>query len=751
MKQDVGLTIRNAVKAILMAAPGVATSVHAQQAPSASRPDDLQEIVVTGTSYRPDNQTTATGLALPLIETPQSISIISDEMMKQFNIQSTFNAVDMVPGASEQINGFGQQRVIIRGTTTVQRVDGIQDANLFLDSYALERVEVVRGPATVLYGITGAFGGEFNQILKRPSNELHANVGYRAGDFAMRRLEGDVSGPIPATDDRLKGRLVGYYTNYGDPQITPVHINNVAKFWMGDLSYEISPSTTATLTALEDNRSIDPMDGCPQAETANKVLYIPTSIPAERWYCNNPRNWQDKIISQYQLLDVTQKFDRDWTLEFQANHQKSTSALDYVFGLGPAGSGLPSQDVYLYSYAWRLNSTSVTANLTLGGNFGLFGHDNNQFFAALEYLDGHSNRYNFFSFGLGTMNMFTGGGQGVLANGSQMPAIPPDRYISDSYGAGPTWLGSVQFLLHPLERWDVLAGALGQHFSTHSLYIPASGNPSSGGLTQTLWVPRLALTYKLVPNEGPLLTDARTYLSFSKGVLPNVGIFDSQKHALTSPQENKSFELGLKATWLKRLDGSVDVFHSYITNVPTKTFIFNGMGGNFAQTLGGKNTYNGVDAQLIGKVLPGWNVDLAYAYTRARRQDGRLPYEINVANQPKEQASLFTSYELIAGPLRGLLGGVGVVWKGDVPLVDNPSYIQRCGCNTSNQLAWSATRVDFRLSYQATYGSLKGLSVYGNVINAFNTKMYSNGSGDPRFSNQISAPRAITGGVSYSF
>jgi outer membrane receptor for ferric coprogen and ferric-rhodotorulic acid len=310
----------------------------------------------------------------------------------------------------------------------------------------------------------------------------------------------------------------------------------------------------------------------------------------------------------------------------------------------------------------------------------------------------------------------------------------------------------VQFLLHPFERWDVLIGGLGQHFSTHSVYTPASGKaPTSSTASQTLWVPRAALTYKLVANEGPTLTDARTYFSYSKGVLPNEGIFDAQGNALTSPQENRSYELGLKTTWMRRLDASIDVFHSYITNVPTKTYIFNGMGGNFSQTLGGKNTYDGGDLQIIGKVLPGWNVNLGYSFTKALLEDGRLPYKIYVQNQPKQQALLFTSYEFLGGPLRGLLGGVGVVWKEDVHLVANPQYIQTCGCNVNNQLPFTATRVDFRLSYQVVQGPLRGLSFFGNVYNAFNAKFYNQHSGDPRFSVTIGDPRTIRGGVSYSF
>jgi outer membrane receptor protein involved in Fe transport len=94
------------------------------------------------------------------------------------------------------------EHVLIRGQPlTEPRVNGMNALTFqYLDSYALERIEVVRGPATVLYGITGGFGGELNQILKKPTDSFHANFGYNNGSFSHRRYEGDVSGPIPGTD-----------------------------------------------------------------------------------------------------------------------------------------------------------------------------------------------------------------------------------------------------------------------------------------------------------------------------------------------------------------------------------------------------------------------------------------------------------------------------------------------------------------------------------------------------------------------
>src|SRR5262249_23256857 len=153
------------------------------QLPSDS--SSLQEVTVYGKAelYRPQDQTTATGLEMQLIDTPQSISVISSEMMKLFNAQSAYQAVDMVPGATQSGSGFGVQRIRLRGQLlTEPRINNINlERSQFIDSYALERVEVVKGPATVIYGITGGFGGELNQILKAPTAKSHASFGFEGG------------------------------------------------------------------------------------------------------------------------------------------------------------------------------------------------------------------------------------------------------------------------------------------------------------------------------------------------------------------------------------------------------------------------------------------------------------------------------------------------------------------------------------------------------------------------------------------
>src|SRR5258708_32825229 len=104
---------------------------------------------------------------------------MTDEMLKQANARTLYEVADLVPGLSQAGEGYGVVSLRLRGQEVTQpRVDGINyGTTQFVDSFALDRVEVVRGPATVLYGVTGAFGGELNQVLKQPKPEVRSEIG----------------------------------------------------------------------------------------------------------------------------------------------------------------------------------------------------------------------------------------------------------------------------------------------------------------------------------------------------------------------------------------------------------------------------------------------------------------------------------------------------------------------------------------------------------------------------------------------
>lgn len=738
-----------AIKIALLAAPGVQLAYAADEKPA------LEEVVVYGEAdtYRPDDQTTATGLRLKLIDTPQSISVVSAEMLQIFNVQSAYDAVDLIPGASQDGYGFGLQQLSLRGQRLSQgRINGINArSEQFVDSFALDRLEIVRGPATVLYGVSGAFGGELNQILKKPQAGLHGNFGVEGGDFDNRRIEGDITGSIPGTDDRLKARLVGSYGESQNFQDTVVDADNVARLISGAVTYDFTENTTASFYAYKESKDFDPQDGCPLAVDSNNRLYIPRAIQPEHLYCNDPNQSEAEFDTDFLSASLAHTFGNDFRLNATFARATFERTTEYTYGFGPAGHfGLADTDVYLYSYKDLEEGETLTGNLSLDGSFEL-GNRTHQFLVALEYQKQEQDRPIFASFGLGVINMFRDGGKGILNDGTPVPDVPDYGPPVDDRGTDiKSYRGSVQFLFNPMDRLQLLIGGLVENID--QTVVRSVNNGVSSTLEDTNTVGRFGITYGLVKEAGDYLTDAKAYFSYSEGFKPNVGVFGEGGVPLTDPQEMTAYEIGLKTQWMNgNVDASIAAYKSTVSNVPTSYFAQAGAG--FVSVLQGDQHFDGIELEVLGEVLPGWNLGVSYAYTDNELNQLLFPNTLKVANIPEQQVSVHTSYEFLRGALEGLTIGAAFINKQDVPLVDAALTMYNNGWDPANQVPWSGSRFDFQASYQVFEGALKGTEISLNVYNAFDDRSFfsTDVPGTPSFGNTVGPPRTITVGVRFRF
>jgi iron complex outermembrane receptor protein len=751
------MKLNSIARSVRLALYGVATPLCAfgqdPAPPSATNASGLDEIVVVAKRFRPADQTSATGLRLDLVDTPQSISVISREMLDVAGGRSAYDAIDMVPGVVKAGEGFASEAIQIRGQDSgAPRINGIDVySSSYLDGYALERLEVVRGPATVVYGVTGSFGGEINQILKAPTDTLLGNVGFEFGDFDRQRVEADVAGPIPGTSDKLRGRLVGTYGDAGLFQNTVVDTNDIDKLFYGTVTYDFSASTNVNLALLRQDRDIDPTDGCTLLLDADNRLSIPRSIPFGRFYCGDPKQNHATLTNDFGMVTLEHKLSNDWRFEAKVAASKTERFLDYVYAFGPAGAfDLADSEVYLLSYVEDTEDESLTSTLSLGGDFEL-ANRTHQFLAALEYQTGEFTATNYLSTSIGYLDMLEDGGRGVTADGSPIPLIPPAELAGVQKSDVTEIRGSAQILFQATDRLQVLAGALVQRTDIEESNRVVDEPEKRDTLEQTDWVGRLGLTYTL-SEGGPFLSAAKAYYSYSEGFEPNVGIFDIDGNPLTDPQDMKSHEIGLKTEWLGgRVGSSLAIYDAELTNVPSTAFGEIGESGTFSNVLDGKRQYQGVEFEVVGEMLPGWNAVLSYAFTDTEIFSPLIPQRLAIANVPRHQASLFTTYQFLSGPLGGLTVGASIVYRKDSPLLDNAFTIFEMEYDPSDQVLDTTTRVDFNASYTLPAGTFEGLELFARVYNAFDEKEYFSISGHPGFTNTIGPPRQVTFGIRYKF
>lgn len=226
-----------------------ATIARADEAADASSANDRDDATILVTAAR--NETFAgTKTETPLIETPQPITIVTDD---QYLSQGAINISDTVRyTAGVTANPYGRDsRVdsfVIRGIDALQFRDGMRDifsyyASTTSDPYNFSRVEVVRGPASVLFG-QGSIGGIVNLVSKTPDFETRGEFDLVYGSYDRKEVLGDVN---LALSDSFAIRAVGRVRDAG----TYVqHVVDDRVMFAPSLRWQPTPDTNIVLTGL---------------------------------------------------------------------------------------------------------------------------------------------------------------------------------------------------------------------------------------------------------------------------------------------------------------------------------------------------------------------------------------------------------------------------------------------------------------------------------------------------------------------
>lgn len=221
-----------------------------------------QEESATGPvhGYAATRSATATKTDTPLIETPQAISIVTRERIEDQGATSLQDALNYAAGVRSDAYGLDSRTdsVRIRGVYPAEFKDGLMrlmtgyyTSNTRNDPYLFERIEVLRGPASMLYG-QGTIGGVINMVSKRPLPYAQREIGLQYGSFDRKQLQADLSGPL-TEDGKFLYRLVAVAR---DAQTQVDHVDDDRKMIAPSLTWKPSADTTLTLQALwQDDHS----------------------------------------------------------------------------------------------------------------------------------------------------------------------------------------------------------------------------------------------------------------------------------------------------------------------------------------------------------------------------------------------------------------------------------------------------------------------------------------------------------------
>lgn len=600
----------------------------------------LPQVSVLSTStasYNVDDSSGALRTDTPLREVPQAVRVLPRALLDDIGATRFEQSFDYASGVA-RLDSFGGlwDNFAVRGfagnenSGSAYLVDGFVANRGFAaprDAATIERVEVLKGPTSSLYGSSEP-GGAINIVTRQPQLKPAQTYEFETGNRDRYRVAADVTGPL---GERLAGRLIAVADHEGSER----DFVNSQRFLLAPSLTWLAGSATVVRYSGELQRYATPLDRGVVAIDGN-----PGTLPRER-FLGEPADGDIRIDSQAHQLAVEHDFSARWKGRFALSYRGS-SLRGYStepFALAADRRTLLRQRRYR---DYQSDDLALQADVTGQFDTGPLTH------TLLVGVDA----YRFTSTQLQFRRNPSAGEPYALdihdpVYGQTPPTLAPNTdtqerqtnvglYAQDQIGLG--------------ERWRMLAGvrvdAYDQRLDNRLRGTFASQN-------QTAVSPRVGVSY-LASRNVSLFANA------SRSFRPNAGS-DAVGNAF-SPERARAFEAGLKYdSDDRRFGATLSAFSIHKRNVLTTD-----PADTAYLIAAGAARSRGVELDLAGKVGQHWRVSASAAFTDAEiTADSRLPAGTPLRNIPRTSGSVIAMYEDAApiGQRYGVGGGLRYVGK----------------------------------------------------------------------------------------
>ncbi|MGH7909603.1 MAG: TonB-dependent siderophore receptor, partial [Thermodesulfobacteriota bacterium] len=564
-----------------------------------------------------------------------------------------------------------------------------------------ERIEVLKGPSATLYGRSSA-GGFVNRVRKKPLPEFGSEFAGSVGSFDFYRAEGDVTGPLFESDG-ARGRLVLAYEDAG-AFVDGVESERVVL--APSLEFDLTDSTRLLLQGTYQKDDFLPNPGFPlvrdgdtfRAPNVRRSLYF--GVP-------NEDEENTKILVG--IAQLEQELGDDWLASLRLNRtatRQRAGAENYAYGITPEG------DTTLFASRLNQDNDVWSGEICLNGNVELLGrpanvalgvdHTNFEFVNDQEYAT------------LGIANLY----EENFDDFPTQPTTPSFDGLDVQEGTGVY----AQLQFRPFERLSVLLG--GRYDWTDTSFENRLVSGSKVKKRVEAFSGRAGLTFDVTGQVS-------VYGLFAESFDP---VTDPGANGqILDPETGEIYELGIKTEWLGRKLGiTAAVFRLDRDNIPIAALT--GPGEDPFSISAGLQRSDGIELEINGEPLPGWNVSFGGVLLDSEFKDG--PFVGSLPGGTADwQVGLFTSYELQGGPLNGLGFGVGLF------------AIDERGAST---FVPGATLEGYeRVDLHAFYNGFKPLKIALQVRNVFDER-YVEGADRLSFA-QFGSPTAVLLTVRYDF
>lgn len=608
----------------------------------------IQVTADTINRYAATSTTTATKTNTLLRDVPQSITVITDDFIKDQSIRSLADAVRYVPGVGISQGEGNRDALVFRGNRSTGDffIDGLRDdAEFFRDLYNIERIEVLKGANGMIFG-RGGSGGVVNRVTKEAHWSPVQEFSFQGGSFEQKRMSADVGYVI---NDIAAVRLNGLYEESGSFR------NGVDMERLG-----ISPTVTIKPThrtkvvinmeRFHDDRTAD--RGITSVVGSTGQVTGPVDVKRAQFFGDPKRSNANVDVLSFGSF-IEHKFDSGVTVQNRTNYTTYDKFYQNVFasgGLNPLTGLLP---VGAYNNATERDNVFNQTNVLYSLNTGPISHT---LLAGIEVgrQETHNRReMGLFNDNADSINLFV-----PLSNPiTNVPITFRNRDSGDGVDALNRSVVDIislyiQDQIEIIPQIQVIAGVRYDLFEVD--FQQKNGLRDHIKTQDDLIAPRFGVIYK--PIEPVSL-----YASYSQAFVPRAG---DQLNALNvtvetlKPEKFTTMEVGLK--W----DIRPDLALTGAAYQLDRTNVINSVVGGQTFLSKGQRT-EGVEVSLVGQLTQNWSVMGGYAY-----QTGELTSDVfaiakkgaTVAELPRHTFSMWSRYDFTPN----IGAAVGVIHRDDM-------------------------------------------------------------------------------------
>ena len=582
------------------------------------------------TSYQPPPTSSVMRSRGLLLETPQTVNVVPAQVLRDQQPRNLDDALANVSGIT-QANTLGstQDAVMLRGFGDNRNGSIMQDGMPVVQGRALnstaERVEVLKGPSSLLYGIQDP-GGVVNIVSKKPQLVQSTSLTVRGSTFGNGKNGSggnlDTTGPIG--DSGLAYRLIvdhedeDYWRNFGthrESMIAP------SLAWYGD--------TTKVVFAYEHREFLSPFD---RGTAIDPKTNHPLDIPATR-RLDEPFNNMEGRSDLYRF-EADHELNDDWTAHvgYSWNRETYDASQVRIISVNTNGTLTRSMDGTRGALTTdRFATASLEGKVKLGGmqHDLVFGLDDEYRKIYRAELIRQSQR-SAFSY---VDPVYGNDVQGTTV--SAKDSAQTDLLRSDSL--------FLQDAIHLTDQWILVGGARYQMYDQYAgKGVPFKANTDGNGQK---WVPRAGLVYRYTD-------ELSFYGSYTESFKPNSTIAPltdgSVLQGNLQPEESKAWELGTKLDMPGRITASAALFDITKRNVLVSV----GSGAETVYSVAGEVRSRGLELDASGQLSDRWSLIGSYAYTDAEVTKDPALQGKRLQNVAKHTGSLSAVYDV-----GSLLGG----------------------------------------------------------------------------------------------